>query len=56
MVEQFKNPPYGFEDFTNQYFIFKKDEINEIVSQWINESKKYKNEMIQLLDEFNSLF
>jgi baculoviral IAP repeat-containing protein 6 len=56
MVEQLRNPPYGFEDFTRQYFIFKREEINDIVGKWIEESRSYGDEMRQLLDEFNSLF
>ena len=56
MVEQLRNPPYGFEDFTRRYFIFKREEINDIVEKWIEESRSYGDVMRQLLDEFNSLF
>lgn len=55
IVNQIKNPPTSFEEFTINHFKLKKDEINNIVNKWINESKSYKNQMTDLLNEFNNL-
>ena len=55
IINQYKNPPEGFEDFTRQHIIIKRDEIIKTVTCWIEESKNGKQKMIELLDEFKSL-
>jgi ubiquitin-protein ligase len=55
IVNQIKNSPEPYKDFIKKHFEMKKDEINKVVNQWINETNKYKIQMTQLLEEFNEL-
>jgi len=55
IVNQLKNSPEPYKEFIKKHFEMKKDEINQVVNQWIKESKTYKEQMTQLLTEFNDL-
>jgi ubiquitin-protein ligase len=44
---QIKNSPESYEDFVRNHFILKKNELIKVTNDWVNESKKSKNEMIK---------
>jgi ubiquitin-protein ligase len=56
IVNQLKNSPEPYKDFIKKHFEMKKNEINQVVNQWIKESKSYKKHMKKLLTEFNNFF
>jgi ubiquitin-protein ligase len=55
ILNQLKNPPQGFEEFTKEHFSLKKDEIINTVEGWIKESKRFKPTLQKYLEEFKSL-
>jgi ubiquitin-protein ligase len=55
ILNQFKNPPLGFEEFTKEHFRMKKNEIINTVEGWIKESKVFKDSLKIYLDEFKEL-
>lgn len=56
IVNQYENPPPGFENFIKQHFYLKKEEILDVTEKWIMESIKFKEEMTKLRDKFKSFF
>ena len=51
-----KKPISSVKNFTREHFRMKKDEIIKTTTKWLEScSSKYKNEMIQVIDEMNIL-
>ena len=56
IIDKFKNPPEGLENFVKNHFRLKKDEILEVTQKWIDESKKYKENMEKYRKELLELY
>ena len=56
IIDKLKNPTKGFENFIQEHFRMKKDEIFEIVNKWKNESIKYKSYFEKSISELKELY
>jgi ubiquitin-protein ligase len=54
IIDKIKNPTYGFEEFTKNHFLLKKDETISVIDIWIQESNR-KNELVKLQTELIEL-
>lgn len=55
ILNQLKNPPEGFEEFTINHFKYKKDEILETAKKWKDETKRYKTNIEEFMYQFIQL-
>lgn len=56
IINQLKNPPLGFEDFTINHFKLKRQEIIDVVKKWEDESNTcHKDNFNKLIEEFIKL-
>ena len=55
ILNQLRNPPSGFEEFTINHFKAKKDEILETANKWLEETPKYKSNITEFINEFKKL-
>ena len=55
IINQIKNPPEGFEEFTINHFKAKKDEIIKIANEWKNESNNNKLKIEAFIKQFQEL-
>ena len=55
IINQIKNPPEGFEEFTINHFKAKKDEIFKIAKKWKNESNNNKLKIEAFIKQFQEL-
>ena len=55
ILDQLRNPPSGFEEFTINHFKAKKDEILETANKWLEETPKYKSNITEFINEFEKL-
>lgn len=55
IINQIKNPPVGFEEFTINHFKAKKNEIIETTNKWLEESNMYKTEIKAFIKNINEL-
>ena len=53
MLEQLRNPPYGFENMVKGHFFHKKKEILEVCENWVNEAKNSQAEYEDLVMTHN---
>jgi len=56
IIDKFKNPPEGLEKFVTNHFRLKKDEILEVTQKWVDDSKKYKEQMERHRKELVELY
>jgi ubiquitin-protein ligase len=55
ILNQIKNPPQGYEEFTINHFKAKKDEILTIAKQWMDESEKLKPHFEEVINQISEL-
>lgn len=55
VLNQIKNPPQGYEEFTINHFKAKKDEILSIAKQWRDESEKLKPHYEEVIKQISEL-
>lgn len=55
IINQIKNPPVGFEEFTINHFKAKKNEIIETANKWLEESENSKTKIEAFIKHINEL-